>query len=361
VIKEKLRFNIRDIPEYVPGRTVDEIKRRYNIDRVVKLASNENPYGTSERVYEVLKNFRDFHVYPKLNEDLIEKLSDYVGFEPERIVISAGSDGIIENAFKLFVDPGDEVVIPIPTFSYYHTVATVYGARVLNVKRCEDYRIDVDSIIGAVSEKTKIVMICSPNNPTGNSEVYEDVREIVESVDCLVLVDEAYAEFSSDVLIDLADYENVIVSRTFSKAFGLANMRIGYGVMDKDLVKEYKKVDLPFPVSSIAMLCALAVLEDLDFVRSCVDKIVEERERLYRELLKRGLKTYPSQANFLFFKSPIRSRYFVEEMAKRGVILRDCSNFIGCDDFSVRVSIGKRDENDFFLNALDDFLDDLKY
>ncbi len=358
-VLKKVRSCLESISEYIPGRSVEEIKQKYGLKRVVKLASNENPYGTSPKVFEVLKNFRDFHIYPKEDEKLLEKLAEYTGFDKKNIVIGNGSDGIMENIFKLFVSEGDEVIIPIPTFSYYHTLASVYCAKVINVRRQENFKISVDKILSTVSDKTKIIFICSPNNPTGNDEEFKDVKEIVESVDCLVFIDEAYVEFSDSTLIDLAEYENVVVSRTFSKAFGLANLRIGYAVMSEELARLYRRVSPPFPVSSLAIQCALAVLEDLDYVMSCVKKIVDERERVYKELLKRSIEVYPSKANFLFMKSPIKSSVFVEELMKRGVIVRDCSNFVGCDEYSVRVSIGKRDENDLFLQALDDFLNSI--
>lgn len=322
----------------------------------VKLSSNENPYGPTPRVYEVLKNFIDFNVYPKEIPELKQAISEYLGVEESRIVIGSGSDGIMDCIFKMFVEKGDEVVIPIPTFSYYHTLASIYSAKVVNVRRKRDFGIDVDGILNAVNERTKIIFICSPNNPTGNSEDYEDVKEIVESVDCLIFVDEAYAEFSESNLLKLAEYENVVISRTFSKAFGLSNLRIGYAVMDEELVKFYRAISPPFPVSTVAMLCALACLEDKDYMWNCVEKIKLERERLYRELKMRGLEVYPSQANFLFMRTPMRSKDLVFELMKRGVAIRDCSNFLGCDDYSVRVSVGKPKDNRVFLKALDEVL-----
>ncbi|ADB58296.1 histidinol-phosphate transaminase [Archaeoglobus profundus] len=355
-ILEKIRGI--EIHEYKSGLSVEEAERLYGV-KAIKLASNENPYGPTPKVYDALRNFSFFNVYPKEIPELKQALADYLGVEESRIVLGAGSDGVMDSIFKMFVDKGDEVIIPIPTFSYYHTLSSIYSARVINVERREDFGIDVDAILNAVSNKTKLIFICSPNNPTGNSERFEDVKAIVESVDCAVFIDEAYAEFADENLLKLSDYENVIISRTFSKAFGLANLRIGYAVMDEELVKYYKAVSPPFPVSTIAQLCALQCLGDLEYMRDCVEKIKAERERLFRELKKRGIKAFPSQANFLFTKSPIKASEFVLELIKRGVIVRDCSNFLGCDEFSVRVSVGKPEENDAFLRALDDLLANL--
>lgn len=352
-IFEKLR-NI-NIVEYKSGLSAEEVERKYGI-RAVKLSSNENPYGPTPRVYEVLKNFRGLNTYPKELPELKQAIADYTGVEEGRIVLGAGSDGVMESVFKMFVERGDEVVIPIPTFSYYHTLASIYSAKVVNVYRREDFSLDVEAILNAINDKTKLIIICSPNNPTGNAEKIESVRSIVESVDCPVLIDEAYAEFSDWNMLELLDYENVIITRTFSKAFGLANLRIGYGIMHEELVKYYKAVTPPFPVSTLSQLCALECLRDLDYMLKCVEKIKSERDRLYRELKSRGIRVYESQANFLFMKSPIKSGDFVLELIKRGVIIRDCSNFPGCDDYSVRVSVGKPEENDAFLRALDDLM-----
>ncbi len=356
-IADLLRENVKSIPEYVPGKSVDEVKRQYGLSRVVKLASNENPYGASPKVLEAIRRFEKLHVYPSPREAeiLVERISEYLGVEEERIVIGAGIDGILENVFKMFVDPLDEVVIPIPTFPYYHTLSSVMNANVVQIRRRADFRIDYELLINSVGERTKIVIVCSPNNPTGNLEDPDTVRAIVESCNALVFIDEAYAEFASSDLLKLSEYENVVIARTFSKAFGLANLRIGYAVMSEELKRAYMKVTPPFPVSSLAMSAAVAALEDLEFMRSCVERIKAERARLYRELKKR-VKVYPSEANFLFFESHLKARELVEELMKRGVIVRDCSKFVGCNEFSVRVSVGRREENEEFLRALDDVL-----
>ena len=354
-ITDKLRENVKKIPEYVPGKSIEEVKRRFGLSKVVKLASNENPYGASPKAIEAFRRFDRFHIYPSESEQLIEKISEYIGVEKERIVLGAGIDGVLENIFKMFVDPGDEVVIPIPSFPYYHTLASVCDAKEIRVKRGSDFKIDENAIIESVTDKTKIIIICSPNNPTGNSEDYDAVKAIVESCNALVFIDEAYAEFASRSLIDLAEYENVVVARTFSKAFGLANLRIGYAVMSPELKKAYMKVTTPFPISTPAILAAIASLEDIEYMKACVEKIRSERDRLYNELKSR-VNVYPSEANFLFFESPLKASELAEELMKKGVIVRDCSRFIGCSPYAIRVSIGKKEENDAFLEALDDVL-----
>lgn len=353
----KFREELKLIPPYVPGKSIEEVKRKYGLDRVVKLASNENPYGASPRAIEAFRSFADFHIYPDPDpEDLRQKIGEYVGFEPDRIVLGSGMDGVLENLFRMFVNPGDEVIIPVPSFPYYHTLAKVCGAKDVRVSRGKDFKINADEILNAVTERTKIILICSPNNPTGNMEDEETVREIAESCDALIFIDEAYAEFSSKNMLALAEYENVVIGRTFSKAFALANLRIGYAIVSPDIRREYLKVSTPFPLSTPAKLAAMAALDDLEYMKEVVEKIKQERERVIKELRKMGVTVYPSEANYVLIETPLKSSVLVEELMKRGVVVRDCSNFIGCNSNHVRVSIGKKDENDMFLEALREIL-----
>ncbi|AEA46315.1 histidinol-phosphate transaminase [Archaeoglobus veneficus] len=353
----KFREVLKRVSPYVPGKSIEEVKKKYGLEKVVKLASNENPYGPSPKAVKAFKSFDNLHIYPDPDpEDLRQKIGEYVGFDAERIVLGAGIDGVMENIFKLFVDPGDEVVIPVPSFPYYHILTRVCGARDVAVKRREDFTIDVEAVLNSVTERTKIVLICSPNNPTGNVESEEAVREIAESCEALIFVDEAYGEFSSKNLLRLAEYENVVVARTFSKAFGLANLRIGYAVVSEEVRREYLKVSTPFPLSTPAKLAAMAALDDRDHLRFVVEKTREERERVTKELLEMGVKVYPSEANFILIETSLKAAVLAEELMKRGVIIRDCSKFIGCNEHHVRVSIGRKEENNVFLEAMRDVL-----
>jgi histidinol-phosphate aminotransferase len=365
----KLRKNIAEIPEYVPGRSVEEVKKAYGLERVVKLASNENPYGCSPKVYDVLQkviaDLKNLHIYPPSNPtDLLEMLSDYTGFEVSRIVIGAGIDGVLENIFRLLIDPGDEVVIPIPSFPYYHTLAAISGAREVRIERQKNFKIHPD-LPRYVTDKTKLVIICSPNNPTGNDEDVNTITEVIErasEVGAAVFIDEAYAEFSTQNLLSLAKYENVIVARTFSKAFGLANLRVGYAVMPEWLRKEYMKVSTPFPLSSLAIEGAKAALLDVEHMRWTVGEIVKERERLYSLLNEMGesVKVYPSSANFIYFETVKPASLIAERLARKGVIVRDCSGFIGCSDRAIRVSVGREEENELFVDVLKETLEELE-
>ncbi|MEM0088494.1 MAG: histidinol-phosphate transaminase [Archaeoglobaceae archaeon] len=333
--------------EYVAGKSVEEVKEKLGLEKIVKLASNENPYGPTPRVFEVLRSFSDLHRYPNPEyRALREKLGEYTNWEVQRIVVGAGIDGILETIFKMLIDEGDEVLIPMPTFQYYRILARLHCARDVIVERDENFQIS-DRIFEKLNDRTKLVVIPFPNNPTGNVEKFGLVEEIVESTKAIVFVDEAYVEFSNSKLE--IDADNLIIARTMSKAFALANLRIGYARLPKWLLSYYRSASTPFPISSLAEKCAITALEDLDWMRSCVEKIKKERERVYGEL-KKLVKVYPSQANFLFFKS--RSG-LAESLLRKGIIIRDCRNF-GVDGY--RVTIGKPEENDFFLEKLREVL-----
>ncbi|OYT34384.1 histidinol-phosphate transaminase [Archaeoglobales archaeon ex4484_92] len=336
--------------EYVPGKSVDEVKRKYGLEKVVKLASNENPYGPSPKAIEAIKNFKDLHVYPNPDyNSLREAISEFTGWETRRIVVGAGIDGILETIFRLVFEPGDEVVIPIPTFPYYHILAKSNCVREVLVRRNEWFESD-ERVLDAIGDKTKLVIFCNPNNPTGNLESEEIIKSVIESSNCLVFIDEAYIEFS-DLRYDF-DGENVIVARTFSKAFGLANLRVGYARLPDWMVEYYRKASTPFPISTLAEIAAIEALRDVDWLEFCLERIKRERGRVYREI-KKLAKVYPSQANFIFFDSPIEN--LSDELLVRGVIVRDCKGFVGCGN-QIRVSIGRKEENDFFIETLKEVL-----
>ncbi len=340
--RPSVRKSLAEVREYVPGKGIDYVRKKFGLEKVVKLASNENLYGASPKAIEAFRNFKDLHLYPPSQpEELIERISEYIGVEKSRIVIGSGIDGILECTFNIFLERGDAVSTFPPTFPYYITLATIHCARIAKLKRGRNFQIEVSNI-----PKSKITLVCSPNNPTGNLEKPETVKRMVEESQGIVFIDEAYVEFASSDLLEFTEYENVILARTFSKAFGLANLRIGYAIMPEWVKKEYLKVATPFPVSTAAIKAACAALDDLDYMRSTVEKIKKDRERLFKELLSLGVEVYPSQANFLFMRV---NPAFCDEMMKRGVIVRDCSSFDGCMKGDVRVSIGRTEDNEYFL------------
>ncbi|WP_456370635.1 histidinol-phosphate transaminase [Geoglobus sp.] len=345
-----MRSDLGRIPEYVPGKSVEEIRKKYGLDRVIKLASNENPYGCSPRVIEALRGDFSPSIYPPSDPvELREAISDYIGYESDMIAISSGMDGVLETVFKMLIDPGDRVCFAPPTFPYYSILSRIYRAREVRARRDERWRmVEFD-------EHAKLTIICSPNNPTGNVEDFEFVRHVVESVRGFVFIDEAYAEFTDKQLIRLAEYENVIVGRTFSKAFGLANLRLGYGVMHPHVRREFMRFNPPFPLSTLAIRAGLAALDDMNWMRDAVNKIIRERKRLV-ERLKKFSRPHDSEANFIYLETRLDSYVLTHELEKRGVIVRDLSSFDGAGRNAVRVTVGREDENDYFLRSLEEVL-----
>jgi histidinol-phosphate aminotransferase len=352
---------VRKIKPYSAGITKEEVARRHGLDAtdVIKLASNENPFGPSPEAQAAIKNYaRRVALYPEdYPQELIQAISDYVGL-PETMIVPGGNgaDEVMDLVLKLVISPGDEVIIHTPTFPYYNLLTNLYGGSVVKVPMKEDYSFPVDNIIERVNGKTKLVIICSPNNPTGTVISESDLRRIL-GAGVLVMLDEAYVEFAEGSLIRLcAKYENLVVLRTFSKAFGLAGLRVGYGVANEEFIQQAMKIKPPHNVNLLAQKAATAALGDLDYLKRTVEKIKTLRAELFKELKGiKGIKTSPSQGNFLLITLMDRDASdVVFELEKRGIIVRGCKGF-GLDD-SIRVTVGTKGETQAFLKNLKDVL-----
>jgi histidinol-phosphate aminotransferase len=355
-----VRASLQEIEEYKPGKLVKG---------AIKLSSNENPLGPSPKVIrEIVKRLEagelNLNVYPweKNEDELRDEISRYVGagarIEKDNVVLGAGIDGVLDTFARIFIANGDEALIPIPTFSLYESLVKIAGGvpRYVKRKSGEDFSIPVKDLISLCNEKTKLIFISSPNNPTGNCIPEDEIREIIESVDsrAMVVIDEAYAEFADSSLVNLVtEYENVAVMRTFSKAFGLAGLRVGYGIIPEWLTSPYKKVAMPFSVNSIAIKAAIAALRDQAYLRKTVELVKHERAFLMENLRRVFKKVYPSEANFVLADvSPAKSAVVYAELMKKGIIVRDCSSFRGAGDSFIRVTVGTREQNEKVVEAL---------
>jgi histidinol-phosphate aminotransferase len=252
-------------------------------------------------------------------------------------------DGVMDTLTRLFLEKGDRTLIYTPTFSYYEILTTLCDATPLFVPRGPRFEISTD-----IPKDVRMVFICSPNNPTGNLTSEEDVRNVLESTDAIVFLDEAYVEFADRSLLGLVKkYDNLVVGRTMSKAFGLAGLRLGYAIAPEWIADEYKRAAPPFfGVTCASVAAGVAALSDLDYMHSSVDKIRRERERLRKET-----GSHHSQANFLYIETAEPSGVVTEKFQQRGIIIRDCRSFRGAGDHRIRVSIGTPAENDLFLAA----------
>ncbi len=352
---ELVKDAVRSIAEYIPGRSIEDIAKEYGIDpsEIIKLGSNENVLGPSPMAVEAMVSTASkVNIYPSADaSELVDAISAHTGLPAENICASGpGMDGLLDNLMRLLIEPGDEVIIPTPTFSYYEIAARANGASAVHVAPGDELAFDVTSIKDAVSERTKVIFICSPNNPTGRPVPEEDVRDLLGSTKGLVLVDEAYVEFADQDLSHLvAEYDNIIIGRTFSKAFGLAGLRIGYGLMPSWLKDWYMRIATPFNVSYPAVMAGVAALSDIDHLERSIMCAKEGRAFLKENI---PFKVYDSQANFVLVDvSPLVAADVVEYLLMKGIIVRNCRSFKNAGDSLIRVTVGTWHQNEKVVAA----------
>jgi histidinol-phosphate aminotransferase len=322
-----------------------EVSKRYKLplDQILVLSRNENPYSPSPNVWEALKDVQ-LHRYPDPGT-FLDALSSYTGYPKENIVAGAGMDEVITVMSKLFLGSDDKALIPIPTYTFYSLAVKICGAYPIYQQRLEDF-----DVVSEIPEDLKLVFLCSPNNPTGNALSEKTVRGIVESTQAIVFLDEAYAEFADGSLLGLVkEYENIVVGRTLSKAFGLAGLRLGYAVAPEWIAKQYRRISPLFSISGLSLAAGAAALEDVEYMRKTASKIINERERIKRCLAG----AHPSQGNFLYIHTQGKSGPVVERLLSKGVIVRDCASYPGSAGHCIRVTVGMPEQNDRFLEAFE--------
>jgi len=330
-----------------------------NVSGLVLLNSNENPYGPSPGVLKEIQSFMPLlsrYATVEVKERIKSKIADYVGLGPESIILGNGSDDLIDVAIRVFVDAGDEVVIPVPTFSMYEVLSRIAGGTPRTVQAQPDFTWDLEAVLGLMTERTKMVFFGNPNNPTGKPVDPGLLSELLRQ-DIIVVVDEAYVEFGVKSVSSLvAEYENLIVLRTFSKVFGLAGLRLGYALCDRRVAELMDRTNLPYSVNVVALKAADVALNNLDYVRQIQARIAAGREYLYSELRKvRGVEVLPSEANFVLVNvggTGYRSQDITAYLMSKGIVVRDCSSIIGCGDRFIRVTIGTPEELSLFTSAL---------
>ena len=362
-VRALLRPDVWGLREYAAPEALEAFASRIGIPvaDVAKLDQNENPYGPSPRVYEALARCDRFHVYPDPGAASCRAaLEGYVGVSRERIVVGNGSDELLEVLFRLFLQPGDRVMGFAPTFGYYASAAAFCCAEFLGVPRRADWSVAVDAALAALDERTKVIVVTSPNNPTGNLTPLADVERLL-ATGRLVISDEAYFEFAGQTALSLTErYDNLVVLRTFSKWAGLAGLRAGYGVFPEWLIPQVYKLKPPYGMSVAAMVALEASLADADHLRRTVDLIVAERERLIGLLSTVGyLRPYPSSANFVLCEcergTPRELRRALEE---HGILVRAYSDSLLARQ--IRFSVGKPEHTDRLIAALREIGETLK-
>jgi histidinol-phosphate aminotransferase len=354
--------HILSIPAYVPGKPVEELERERGIRDSIKLASNENPLGPSPRALQALaRSIAGVHRYPdSAGFELTRALGRRLGLEPSHIILGNGSDDIIGMLATAFLRPGDDVVMPQPSFQMYEIVTLAAAARPVMVP-LRALRTDLDAMAERVTARTRMIFVNTPHNPTGSlvtrAELDRFLGRLPDGVP--VVLDEAYIEFVRDPAgPDSRDYVRagrpVVGLRTFSKAYGLAGLRVGYGLMHPDTASVLNRVRQPFNVNLPAQVAALAALEDADFLAETLQVVHAGVDYLQAELDRMGLECTPSQSNFLMFRVPGEARAVFDRLLDRGVIVRPLGGY-GYPD-RLRVSVGRPEENRRFVEALREVL-----
>lgn len=351
------RKNLDRIRPYKPGKPIDEVKRELGLTEAYKLASNECPFGPSEKVYSAMTEAaKSVNLYPDSNCFYLRKeLAKRLAVGEDQLVFGNGSDEIIALAIKAFVESDENIVIADKTFLMYEVYANVLDVQIKKAAMI-DFKYDLDALAAAIDDNTKIVFIANPDNPNGRycnkKEIETFMKKVPENV--LVFLDEAYYEFMPEDGPNaqelLKQYPNLLYSRTFSKTYGLAALRIGYGVASKEIIDCIAKVRDPFNINSIAQVAALAALTDEAHLNMVIDYTNNEKEYIYSELEKMGLNCVKSATNFILIDTKKDATEVTNALMKEGIIVRNMSAW-GYTGY-VRMSIGLHEQNESFINIL---------
>ena len=353
------RKSIQTLKPYVPGKSIDEVRARYNPPSITKLGSNENPLGASLRVIEAVQDALPMmSLYPDGSSSALRRtLADAHGLVPDQIMVGNGSDEVLLLIAAAFLNPREKVLIAENTFSEYEFAGRVMDGSIVKLPLKKN-RYDLAAFTKKLSLKPKLVFLCNPNNPTGSYFTHAEMLKLLKAAPAktLVVVDEAYCEYADAPdfprsLELLKQFPNLIICRTFSKIFGMAGLRLGYAFAHPLLIKETGRVKTPFNVNLLVQAGALAALADHEFRARSIVNNREGRAYIENELAKRKLEFVPTQANFICFKVPRPAVEVCEEMLARGLIARALKSF-GMD-YWIRITIGTPEQNELFLAALD--------
>lgn len=334
-LKNFIRDDIAIINPYVAVPSLWDLEEDF-----LKLNAGENPYGFSSKVNKALGNFKYYNYYPDPEyKSLRQALAEYAGVNMEQVMVGTGSDELLDLLLRLILNEGDKVINCPPTFGMYTALVELNKGIVVSVPRKPDFSLDFKEIQSKIDEKVKLIIICNPNNPTGNISEEKEIIELLETGK-LVLVDEAYFEFCGKTVAPLLKkYQNLIITRTFSKWAGIAGLRLGYSISSPYFVNQLLKIKPPYNVNLAAEIAAKAALKDLNKTRFILEKIIKERERIYSQLKEISyLKVYPSYANFLYMEVNQNFEQLKSYLAKNKIMAR-------FEDYAIRLTIGIPKQN----------------
>ena len=351
------------INPYVPGKPISELERELGITGSIKLASNENPLGPSPMAIEALKNlalknFDSLNRYPDGNGFYLkEALAKALGVKTEEIILGNGSNELIDIAVRTFMQQGDEAIMADPSFVVYSMSVSAVGAKIIKIP-LRDYRHDLKAMADAITERTKIIFIANPNNPTGTIVYKDEFDEFIKRIPnrILIIMDEAYFEYVTDSEYpDTIKYykegrDNILILRTFSKVYGLAGLRIGYGIADLELIKQMDKIRAPFNTNTPAQTAALAALKDSNHLSNSIKINDQGKVYLYKELSDMGILFVKTYANFIYIDLKRDAKDINNKLLAKGIIIRPMGPTI------IRVTIGLPEENVLFIQRLKEVL-----
>jgi histidinol-phosphate aminotransferase len=343
-----VKESVKHLNPYVPEQTLDDLKKQYGLKKLVRLSANENAFGTSPEVARALDSwhFSDANLYPDSNAEVLRRsIATRFNISEDHLLFGNGLDEVIELLCRVILEPGDEVIDPALTFSEYQLHSQIEGAKIKRVALDDAGYLNLAAIKRQLTSKTKIIWICNPNNPTGTFLEPVTIKSFLEAIpdSVTVIVDEAYIDFVNEKNVSVIQltkqFNNLVVLRTLSKAYGLANFRVGYAVCNPPLMAYLQAARLPYNLSTFAEVAATAAFKDTEFVKRVVNTIAEERIKWNRFLTKQKLPFYESSANFIFFKAG-NSDKLHDYLLRNGYLIRN-----GLKPGWLRITIGRPEDN----------------
>ncbi|KKI88779.1 histidinol-phosphate aminotransferase [Bacillus sp. SA1-12] len=358
----QVKEQLLSLKPYQPGKPIEEVKKEFNLTKVVKLASNENPYGCSQKAKQaILDELDQLAIYPDGYSALLRtKVANHLGVNEDELIFGNGSDEVVQIICRALLSPETNTVMATPTFPQYKHNAVIEGTEIREVPLVDGDH-DLDAMLNQIDENTTVVWVCTPNNPTGTYVKKQALLEFLDKVPkhVLVVVDEAYYEYVAaedypETVPLLKDYSNVMILRTFSKAYGLAALRVGYGIGNADLIRKIEPAREPFNTSRVAQAAAIAALDDLEFITECKEKNKKGLQQFYQFCEEQGLNYYPSEGNFILIDFKRDSDEVFGALLKKGYIVRS-GNALGFPTH-LRITVGSEEQNAEIIEILKEFV-----
>jgi histidinol-phosphate aminotransferase len=361
-LEEKLA-KIASLESYTPVETIEKTAKQYGLSpsSIVKLNFNENLYVPREKLAALLKEVAeecDLRLYPQEEEQkLLEAIANYLGLSKECVAIGNSSDEVMDRITNLFLEKSNRAVTFTPTFSVFRYCVKYHGADYVEVPLRKGFALDIEGLRAAFTPETKMLYLCSPNNPTGNQFGMGEVEALIEKFPGIVLVDEAYGEYADYSVVQLINkYENLVVLRTFSKAFGLAGLRLGYAVANPSLANAISKIPAPYAINIVSLTMGRKLLENIGMMKQAVAALKEERTKLTNSLNEiEGVEAFDSRANFVLFNTIKSYEDVYINMLKRGLVIKKLGKLLEYEN-CLRVTVGLPDMDAKLLNALKEYL-----